>query len=88
MSNYTVYRYLSTTYKYFVGSMFHFLKDISSISKYFCFVMLNGYEREIFDMFGIRVKIILILGIFYMVMVLLGFFYIRIFLYQVRRAIF
>lgn len=53
-NNYIIYNYVSTLYKYrcFLGSLFPFLKSITSISMFFS--SAEWYEREIFDMFGVR----------------------------------
>ena len=52
--NYILYNYISTLYscRLFIGSIFKFLSDIDSISVHF--FSAEWYEREIFDMFGVR----------------------------------
>lgn len=55
-SNYIIYSYISTVYKFrcYIASLFSFLQDVETISNFFC--SAEWYEREVFDMFGIRFK--------------------------------
>lgn len=53
-TNYIIYNYISTMYvtRCFVGSTFAFLVNISSVTNFF--KSAEWYEREVFDMFGVR----------------------------------